>query len=69
VQDLEVGVGGKKDRSRYEAVSGGAAEIGERERTESGPAGTEKEVVCSREVLALSTPVLVANIQGLADRL
>lgn len=67
MQDLEVGMGGEKDRCRFETVSGGAAEVCEREGAESRPTGTEKEVVCSWEVLALSTPALVANVQRLVD--
>lgn len=65
MQDLEVGMGGEKDRSRFEAVSGGAAEIGEREGTKSRPTGAEKEVIRCRKVLALSAPMLVLNVQRL----
>lgn len=57
----------EKDRSRFEAVSRGATEIGERKRSEGGPAGAEEEIICSRELLTLSTPVLVANIQRLTE--
>jgi hypothetical protein len=67
VQNLEVGMSGEKDRCGFEAVSGGAAEVCEGKGAESRPAGAEKEVVCNWEVLALSTPVLVANIQRLVD--
>lgn len=67
MQDFEVGVSSEKDRGRFEAVSGGATEIGEREGTESGPTGAEKEVVRYRKVLALSTPVLVLDVQRLVD--
>lgn len=67
MQDLEVGMGGEKDRSRFEAVSGGAAEIGEREGTQSGPTGAEKEVVRCWKVLALPAPVLIPNVQRLVD--
>ena len=65
MQDFEVGMSGEKDGSRFEAASGGAAEICERKGTESGPAGAEEEVVCSWELLALSSSVVVANVQGL----
>lgn len=67
MQDLEVGMDSEKDRSSFEAVGGRAAEIGEREGTERGPAGTEKEIICGREVLTLSTPVFVPNVQRLAE--
>lgn len=65
MEDLEVGMSSEEDRSRLEAVDGGAAEISERERAESGPAGAEKEIICNREVLAQSTPALVSNVQRL----
>lgn len=62
VKNLNVGMSSKKNRSRFEAVGRGATEVGEREGTEGGPTGAEKEIICSRELLALATPMLIANV-------